>query len=128
MNDEDLPPLVNLEIYSRDSSKRWQGKHKFDRQELKSQDERDPSQEETQPPASFSSAWCFLEDSSQFTKEKQANGRSIFRRHSSALKPTLTVKNKLERIDYALSQINSATINTRGPMKFQDLGGCCSWG
>jgi hypothetical protein len=37
------------------------------------------------------------------------------------LKPTLTTKNKLERIDYALSQINLATINTRGPMKFQDL-------
>jgi hypothetical protein len=37
------------------------------------------------------------------------------------LKPTLTTKNKLDRIDYALSQINQATINTRGPMKFQDL-------
>jgi hypothetical protein len=28
---------------------------------------------------------------------------------------------KLDRIDYALSQINLATLTTRGPMKFNDL-------
>jgi hypothetical protein len=57
----------------------------------------------------------------KLTKEKQGNGKSVFRRHSSALKPTLTVQNKLDQLDYALKQINLATINTRGPMKFLDL-------
>jgi hypothetical protein len=120
-NDGPLPPLAMMEIYARDSNKRRGGKHKFDREELKTKMKEIPLKKRRNLRQASAQLGVPLKTVWKLTKEKQDNGKSVFRRHSSALKPTLTVQNKLDRLDYALKQINLATINTRGPMKFLDL-------
>ena len=45
----------------------------------------------------------------------------LFRRHTNALKPTLTEANKYARLVYALDQVDESTIRSRGAAKFKDM-------
>ena len=66
----------------------------------------------------FSTLWWLTKKGAKGEKK-----RKIFKRHTSALKPTLTEENKVTRLFYAVEQIDTSTINngTRGAIKYQDM-------
>ena len=55
------------------------------------------------------------------TLHRMYKGDKIFKRHTSALKPTLTPSNELSRFLYALDQVDTSTINLRSGPKFKDM-------
>ena len=77
-NDGPLPPLAMMEIYARDSNKRHRGKHKFDREELKTKMKEIPLKKRRNLRQASRQLGISLKTTWKFTKEKQANGRSIF--------------------------------------------------
>jgi hypothetical protein len=77
-NDEPLPPLAMMEIYARDSNKRHGGKHKFDHKELKTKMKEIPLKKRRNLRQASRQLGISLKTTWKFTKEKQANGRSIF--------------------------------------------------
>jgi hypothetical protein len=103
-------------------SDRRKGKFKHDREELKAaalaiHQDRRPSLRHlsAQMGVPLTTLYYLLKGRKAPTYQ---NGETIFLRHSSKLKPTLTDENKLTRFLFAISRIKEQGTSLRGPMKF----------
>jgi hypothetical protein len=78
-NDEELPPIAQLEIYSRDVKKRRGGKFKHCREEIRAKMKEIPLKKRRNLRQTSAQLGIGLATVHRLTKDKQASGKSLFR-------------------------------------------------
>ena len=107
LNNHNLQPGEEPEdVYASDASKRRKGKHKHDRDELKAAVKALPKSRRKRYRWLAAALGVPLSTVYYLTKQQQ-----LFKKVRSPLKPTLTVANKIWRVDHCISKIDPATIN-----------------
>ena len=105
-------------IYASDAYKRRYGKYVHDREALKEAVKDVPKSRRKRYRWLAANLGILLSTLHYLTKQQK-----IFRRVSAPVKPTLTVENRIWRVDHAISKIDPATINNphNPTMRFSNM-------
>ena len=115
LSNHNKPEDEKENIYATDASKRKKGKYKHDRDELKAAVKALPRSKRKKYRWLAAALDIPLSTVHYLTKHQM-----LFRKPRAPLKPTLTVANKVWRIDHCISKIDPATINDPNP-KFVNM-------